>query len=232
MGNPGQLDGCMSEFIVLHESQCFPVGPEVTFDQAAFAEPLAIGMYAVERAGMPPDAAVAVLGAGPIGMSVFHALRARGTGMIFVTDYIDARLDYARRLKPAWAGKPVTADVVRAIRSVVPSMVDVVFECTGNPEAIAQSLSLLRPAGKLVIVGIPEADEVAFPIHELRRNEIDIVNIRRQAHCTEKAIGLLASKSIDMSGLVTHHFPAADTALAFDCVSGYRDGVMKAIITF
>jgi L-iditol 2-dehydrogenase len=232
LGNPGQLDGCMSELLVVHESQCFPVGPGVSFDRAAFAEPLAIGMYAVERAAPARGAAAAILGAGPIGMSVFHALRARGIGPVFVTDRVDARLGYARRLGPAWAGKPETGEVVDAIRSVAPSMADVVFECTGDPEAIAQSLSLLRPAGRLVIVGIPDVDEISLPIHELRRNEIDILNIRRQAHCTQKAIDLISSNLIDMSGLVTHHFPLAATADAFDLVSQYGDGVMKAIITF
>jgi threonine dehydrogenase-like Zn-dependent dehydrogenase len=91
---------------------------------------------------------------------------------------------------------------------------------------------LLKPGGKLMIVGIPEVDEISLPIHELRRKEITIFNIRRQVHCTQKALDLLASGTINMDSMATHHFTLGQTQDAFDLVSGYRDGVMKAMIAF
>jgi L-iditol 2-dehydrogenase len=107
---------------------------------------------------------------------------------------------------------------------------DVVFECSGDPAAIAQGVQLLKPGGTLAIIGIPEVDEISFPIHELRRKEITIVNIRRQVHCTQKAIDLLESGQVRMDSMVTHHFPLQETHRAFDMVANYRDGVMKAMI--
>ncbi|HQG46795.1 MAG TPA: hypothetical protein PLG50_14140, partial [bacterium] len=105
------------------------------------------------------------------------------------------------------------------------------FECSGTLEAIHQGIHLLKPGGRLVLIGIPDEDEVVLPIHELRRKEIDILNIRRQAYCTEKAIELLAQRQVDMEAMATHHFPLEKSADAFKLVAARADGVIKAMIT-
>jgi threonine dehydrogenase-like Zn-dependent dehydrogenase len=92
-------------------------------------------------------------------------------------------------------------------------------------------VQLLKPGGILVLVGITETDAIYFPIHELRRKEITILNIRRQVHCTQKAIDLLSRGKINMDSMATHHFTLDETQNAFDLVANYRDGVMKAMIT-
>ena len=74
-------------------------------------------------------------------------------------------------------------------------------------------------------------DEIAFPIHELRRKEITIFNIRRQVHCTQKALELIASGAVKMDAMATHSFTLDQTGAAFDLVAGYKDGVMKAMIS-
>lgn len=231
LGCPGQIEGCLGEFLVLPERCCFPIPDSMSFVQATLSEPLAIGVYAVERSGLRDGSAVGILGAGPIGMSVFHVLRTRTTGPVFVTDRIDARLAAARTLHPAWAGSPDQVDVVTEVGRIEPLMLDVVFECSGDPAASLQGVQLLKPGGSLVIVGIPEVDEVAFPIHELRRKEITILNIRRQVHCTQKALDLLAGGAVAMDAMATHSFTLDETQRAFELVSGHRDGVMKAMIT-
>jgi L-iditol 2-dehydrogenase len=231
LGSPGQLPGCLSEYVVLHEQHCFPVPESMTFEQATLSEPLAVAVYAVERAGLAAEANVAILGAGPIGLSVLHVLRTREIGNVYVTDKIPERLGSAEKLQPRWMGNPDRLDVVEEIARIEPLLLDAVFECSGNPEAILQAIHLLKPGGILLIVGITEVDEVTLPIHELRRKEITIFNIRRQANCTEKAIDLLAHGHVQMDWMATHHFPLAETGTAFDLVSGYHDGVIKAIIT-
>lgn len=231
LGCPKQLEGCLSEYVVLPEANCFLIPDTMSFVQAALSEPLAIGVYAVEQSGAPNGAAVGILGAGPIGMSVFHVLRTRAMGRIFLTDKIENRLAQAASLSPAWSGNPDRVDVVAEIARIEPLMLDVVYECSGDPAAVLQAVHLLKPGGRLIIVGIPEVDEIAFPIHELRRKEITIFNIRRQVHCTQKALDLLASGAVNMDAMATHSFTLDQTQTAFDLVSHYRDGVMKAMIT-
>jgi L-iditol 2-dehydrogenase len=230
LGAPKQLEGSLCEYVVLPEKNCFPIGESMTFEQATLAEPLAIGVYSVERSALPAKANLAILGVGPIGMCVFHVLRTRTVGNVYVTDKIEERLAFSRNLNPKWAGNPDRVDIVREISRLEPLLLDVVYGCSGDPQAIAQGVQLLKPGGTLVIVGITETDEVSFPIHELRRKEITILNIRRQLHCTQKAIDLLAQHKINMDSMVTHRFQLEETQKAFDLVANYKDGVMKAMI--
>jgi L-iditol 2-dehydrogenase len=232
MGCPKQLDGCLSEYVVLPEKSCFPINEEMTFEQATLSEPLAIGVYAVEQSKVKDKSNVAILGAGPIGMSVFHVLRTKNIGNIYITDKINERLVYANKLAPKWSGNPEKTDVVKEISNIEPLLADVVYECTGSEDAYTQAIQLLKPGGSLVIVGIPEVDEISFPIHELRRKEITIYNIRRQVHCTQKALDLLEQNMVNMDAMATHHFTLEETQKAYDLVANYQDGVMKAIISF
>jgi len=231
LGCPGQLSGTMCEYIVLPQNCCYPIKERTTFEQATLSEPLAIAVYAVERSRLPAKANVAILGAGPIGMSVFHVLLTKNVGDVYVTDRIPERLKFAQQLRPERCGNPKRTDVVKEISKIEPLLMDVVYECSGDKEAYDHAVKLLKPGGTLALVGIPEFDEVAFPIHELRRKEVSIINVRRQAHCTQKAIDLLERKKLDMDAMVTHHFPLTETRQAFELVANYRDGVMKAMIT-
>jgi L-iditol 2-dehydrogenase len=231
LGCPKQLDGCLSDYIVLNEKCCFPIKDSMTFEQATLSEPLAIGVYSVERSKLPENPGVAILGAGPIGMSVFYVLRTRNVGNVYVTEKINERLTFSKKLNPKWQGNPDTEDIVKEISKIEPLLLDVVYECSGEQEAIIQGIQLLKPGGTLVIVGIPETDEISFPIHELRRKEITILNIRRQVHCTQKAINLLDRRQVNMDSMATHHFTLEETQKAFDLVANYKDGVMKAIIS-
>jgi L-iditol 2-dehydrogenase len=231
MGCPGQLGGALCDYVVHPETSCYPIGDGTTFEQAVLSEPLAIAVYSVERTPLPAGASVGILGAGPIGMSVFHALRTRDIGEVYVTDKVPERLSFAQRLNPRWTGNPDQTDVAKEIAGLEPSGLDAVYECSGDPAAYVQGIRLLKPGGSLVVVGIPEVDDIPFPIHELRRREVTVLNIRRQAHCTQKAIELLAGRRVDMDAMASHHFPLEATPQAFDLVAHYRDGVMKAMIT-
>lgn len=232
LGCPAQLEGALSEFIVIPETSCFAIPDTMTWEQAVLTEPLAIGIYSLKQSRLPQEANAAILGAGPIGLSVFHALKTRQINHIFVTEKIEERLAYAKSLNPTWCGNPDKEDVFTEISKREPLDLDRVYECTGDPDVIDLAVKLLKPGGILTIVGIPETDAVSFPIHELRRKEITIVNIRRQVHCTQEAIDLLASKAIIMDAMGTHHFKLDAIQAAFDLVSNYRDGVIKAMIEF
>jgi len=231
LGCPDQLGGALCEYLVMPEDNCYPVNDRTPFEQATLSEPLAIAVYTVERSPLPAGANVGILGAGPIGMSVFHVLRTRNPGHVYVTDKIPERLSFAQRLNPRWCGNPERDDVVKAISDLEPLRLDVVYECSGDPAAYGQAIRLLKPGGAFVVVGIPEVDDIPFPIHEMRRREITVINIRRQAHCTQRAIDLLERRQVDMDAMASHHFPLEATRQAFDLVAHYREGVMKAMIT-
>jgi L-iditol 2-dehydrogenase len=230
LGTPGQGDGCLSEFIVMPEECCFPIGGKITIEQGVLCEPLAIGAYAVRQARLSRTADVAILGAGPIGLSCMVCAQAEGVRACYLTEKIDRRMETARKGGAAWVGNPLKEDVVAAILKQQPSGIDVAFECAGQQETIDQGIDLLKPGGKLILVGIPREDRISFAIDKIRRKEITIVNIRRQNGCTGKAIDLVASKKVKPDFMVTHRFKLDRIQDAFELVAEYKDGVVKAMI--
>ena len=232
LGCPNQADGCLTEFLVMPENSCFKIADSMTYTEAAISEPLAIGLYAVNQSIPLKDATVGILGFGPIGMSVLLSAIAKGANRIFVTDLVDERLQLARESGAIWTGNPAKADVVAEVKANEPLLLDVVFECCGKQEAIDQAIELLKPGGKLMVIGIPEFDRWSFNVDQMRHKEICIQNVRRQNHTVEETLELMEQGTIDVSKMATHRFPFARTKEAFDLVTGYHDGVMKAMIDF
>jgi L-iditol 2-dehydrogenase len=233
LGTPGQGEGCLSEFIVMPEACCFKVTDKTSLDEAALSEPLAIGVYAVKQSIPMQGAKVGILGSGCIGLSVLLPARAQGAEAIYVTDKIDNRLELAKRAGAEWGGNPDKEDVVAAVSEQEPGGLDVVFECCGEQEALDQAIEMLKPGGKLILIGIPPtAERVTFVIDKLRRKEICIQNIRRQCHCVQPALDMIDRGDFDVSVMVTHRFPFEQTQEAFDLAASYEDGVLKAMIDF
>lgn len=232
LGCPGQIDGCLSEYIVMPEECCFSIPDHMSFAEAAISEPLAIGVYAVRQSIQMEGAKVGILGFGPIGMSVLLPAKAYGADTFYVTDKIDERLKVAKKVGASWTGNPDKIDVAEAINSEEKMQLDVVFECCGQQDAIDNALDILKPGGKLMLIGIPEEDKLCFKMDLMRRKEITVVNVRRQIHSVQEALDLIADGRVDVSKMATHNYSFKDTKTAFDLVAGYEDGVMKAMINF
>ncbi len=233
LGCPGQTEGCLAELVVMPERNCFPIPDAMTFDEAALVEPLTIGLHALALSVPMPGARIGILGAGPIGLGVLLAARALGAEKVYMTDKIGARRELAARAGADWAGDPDAPDVVAEVAAREPLGLDAVFECSGAQEAMDQGVQFLKPGGKLLLVGIPGAhNRVSFDINLLRRRELCIQNVRRQNGCIPCAIAMIAGKEINVNVMVTHHLPFARTPDGFDMVADYRDGVVKAMVTF
>lgn len=232
LGCPGQAEGSLSEFIVMPESSCIPISDDISFDQAAISEPLAIGVYAVKQSIPMEGAKVGILGFGPIGMSVLLPALAMGASEVYVTDKIDARLEIASNSGAVLTANPDSEDVVEKITREVPELLDVVFECCGQQDAIDNAVDLLKPGGKLMIIGIPEFERWSFPVDKSRHKEITIQNVRRQNEALEPALDMLEKGDVSVDAMATHRFRFKDSKAAFDLVAGYKDGVMKAMVDF
>jgi L-iditol 2-dehydrogenase len=230
LGCPGQAEGCLSEYIVMPETSCFLIKNNLSLDDAALSEPLTIGVYALKLSLMKQGMDIGILGCGPIGLSVITAASVQKPGKLFATDKLDYRLDVALSSGASWIGNPDKTDIISTIKNIEPGMLDIVFECCGQQEAIDQAVTLLKPGGKLMIIGIPDVDHYHFSINELRRKEICIQNVRRQNESLQDCLNLLSSKKINASHWITHRFKLSETKKAFDLVAGYKDGVIKAMI--
>jgi L-iditol 2-dehydrogenase len=229
LGCPGQLEGCLCDFLVMPEDCCYSA-TGLTEDQAALVEPLTIGHYAVQLSGDLKGKKIAVLGSGPIGLSVLLSAQAAGASAIYVTDRLDYRLEAARRQGATWTGNPERTDIVRDIIQREPLELDAVFECCGQQTALDQAVKLCKPMGRLLIVGIPETDQTSFSVHDARRKGLTFVNVRRQNECVDPVIDLIREGRIKPDFMVTHRFSLDRAAKAFELLADYRDGIIKAMV--
>lgn len=232
LGCPGQAEGCLMEYIIMPEESCFTLSGKLNPDHGSISEPLAIGFYAVKKAGDVKGLKAGIFGFGPIGMSVLLSARAQGIDNIYVTDKIDARLAIALKEGAVFSGNPLKENIVEKIRQKEPLELDLVFECCGEQEAFDQAIEVLKPGGRLIVVGIPEFDRWSMNVEATRRKEISLQFIRRQVDCVEPVLEMMNNGLISVDNMVTHRFPFSRTKEAFDLVADYKDGVMKAMIDF
>jgi L-iditol 2-dehydrogenase len=232
LGCPGQAEGCLTEYIVMPEESCFPLHTNLTADHGSISEPLSIGVYSVKKAGNLKGLSIGILGFGPIGMSVMLAAKVEGPSSILITDKINERLSIAEEEGARPVLNPLNADVVDYVKRNIPLGLDVVFECCGQQEALDQAVEIIKPGGKIIVVGIPEFERWSLSADNTRRKEILLQYIRRQVDCVQASLDLMQSGRINIDRMITHRYPFSHTKEAFDLVAGYQDGVMKAMIDF
>lgn len=231
LGCPGQLDGCLAEFIVMPDFTCFPVTGKLNPIQAALIEPLTIGVYAVNLAEIDnKPVSVGIFGAGPIGLSILMKLLAEGINNIGMIEPLEYRRKKAKEVGAKYVIDPKNENIEGRVQKQEELLLDMVFEASGQQEAVNNAIKILKPGGKLVLVGIPPNAVYSFNMDLMRRKELMVINVRRQNHCVEEAIELVVSGKVDVEKMVTHHFSLEETPLAFDIVEGYKKGAIKAMI--
>lgn len=229
LGCPGQLEGCLQEYIVIPAENCFPVSEDI-FPLGILVEPLAIALYAAHLAGPIKDRSLAIFGCGSIGLSLIYYSSLQGPRIVVASDKLPARLEAARRFGASWVGNPDSQDLVSELAEIEPEQFDYAFDCCGQQEALNQAISILKPGGKLIIIGIPETDQIYFDPHLIRRKEIALINVRRQNNFFLRAIEFLQIHKKKLSPLLTHIFSLRETQKAFELCSRYEDDVIKAVI--
>ena len=231
LGHYGELTGGMAELVLAPERNCVPLPAKMTFVQGALAEPLSIALYAAGLAGSVRGKTAGVLGAGPIGLCLIMALKADGSGPVYATEKVEARLAAAGKAGADWTGNPDREDVVGEIQARESPGLDIVLESCGDQSALDQGIILLKPGGTLVVVGIPLETRVSFDSSKVRRKEIRVQNVRRQNRCLERAVGMIHAARIKPDFLATHLFPLDQAREAYETAAARRDGILKAIVT-
>jgi (R,R)-butanediol dehydrogenase / meso-butanediol dehydrogenase / diacetyl reductase len=147
-------DGGMAEFARLPLSNLLKIPESLPSTVGSLLEPLSVGIHALSRVSIRPQATVVVLGSGTIGLVTALACRLRKVARLFVTDILAERLDLARELglEALDARDPDLGGVIRSATSGEGA--DLVFECTGVPAAALQMTDLARSQGTIVNCGV------------------------------------------------------------------------------
>lgn len=224
------VDGSLREYLTWPAALCVQVSESTSHDEAAMVEPLAVGVYAVDLAEMAGGEQVVILGVGAIGLSVLQAARVVGAGKIVVSDPIAERRELALKLGADVAIDPAQGDSTNAMIEETSGGAEIAFECAGMPDAVWQSVEVLRPKGRVVVVGIPEEDSYRFPGSLCRRREVNIQLVRRSRDAAERSVEMVERGLVNVSSYATHCFPFCRAQEAFELAWRKADGVIRAVI--
>jgi L-iditol 2-dehydrogenase len=225
------IDGVFAEYAVMPAENCFPLPEGFTPDEGALLEPLGIAIHTVDLAHLKAGETIAVLGAGPVGLLVAAVAKAAGAGAIYMTEPIAERREFALENYADAVFNPDEEDVVAAIMDATDGRgVDVAFEAAGAEETPDQAAHIVRPGGKVVVAGIPSKDQMVMTASQIRRKGLTIKMVRRMKHTYPRAIRMVSTGMVDVAKLATHVFPLKRIEEAFELVSAYEDGVLRAMI--
>jgi L-idonate 5-dehydrogenase len=223
------VQGGFRETLVCDAAQAVPVPPAMSAAQAAFAEPFAVCLHAVNRAGPLLGKRVLVTGAGPIGALTVIAARRAGALEIVATDVADAPLAAATKVG-ADGVVNVSAKDALARYSADKGYFDVMFEASGNAQALAGGLAVVRPQGVVVQIGIAGA-EMTLPMNLVVAKEIELRGTFRFHAEFALAVALIGGGLVDVMPLLTETIPLAQAREAF-ALAADRKRAMKVQLAF
>jgi len=223
------IQGGFRDVLVCDEAQAVAVPATMSAAQAAFAEPFAVCLHAVNRAGPLFGKRVLVTGAGPIGALTVIAARRAGALEIVATDVADAPLAAAKRV-----GADVTINVSEkdalARYEADKGTFDVMFEASGNARALAGGFAVVRPGGVVVQIGIA-GGEMSLPMNVVVAKEIELRGTFRFHAEFALAVALIGSGVADVMPLLTATLPLARANDAF-ALAADRSKAMKVQLAF
>jgi L-iditol 2-dehydrogenase len=163
----------LAEYVAWPSDFVFRMPDSMSFDDGPLVEPLAVGVYSVNRARIAPGDIVMMMGAGPVGLMIMQAARAASAGQTYVADIDKWRLEQAMAMG-ATAAMSARDDVVGKVQDLSRGdYIDVTIEASGSAEATNQAVKITRRGGTIVLVGLYEKTELAhwtsYPIQAFHR---------------------------------------------------------------
>ena len=241
IGFHASLPGGWGERLIAHESQVFPVGDDLTDDEAVLVEPLAVGMHAVLQARPLGSGPVLVIGSGPIALGTVWALRAAGyDGHLVAQVKRGHEADLAIKLGASETVSPgpearsaLIGTGAAAYMPIIGSEVfagggfPLIFDCVGSQQTLDQSLRFACPRGRIVVLGCA-AEMRKLDLTLTWAREIEVKGYiaygaeewrGERVHTFDATLAALAEMRSPISEMVTHAFP----------LSGYREALSTAV---
>ena len=224
------VQGAFRQEIVVETSQAYRLADGVSDAEGAMAEPLAVALHAVNRAGPLLGKSVLVTGCGPIGAMAVIAARRAGATHIVATDVVSAPLR-----KVAKVGADETINVAEHPQALArftaeKGQFDVLFEASGNERALRSAFDVVRPRGIVVQLGLAGAD-MSLPINSIVAKEFDLRGAFRFHDEFGVAVELINKGLVDLKPLISATLPYRDAGRAF-ALAADRSQSMKVLLNF
>jgi len=214
------------------EKGVYRLPDHITFEQATFVEPVACILRGQRLAGGVKDKCVLFIGSGIAGMLHILLARYNGANLIAATDIVDFRLDMARKFGADTTinAKKYQPEQLRQLNRG--RLADLVVVTTGAPMAIHQALNSVERGGTVLFFAPTQNNaQIEIPFNQLFwRQEITLTSAYAGSPDDyKKALDLLATRNLDVSGMITHSFGLSEIGAGFRLVAEAKES-LKVII--
>ena len=209
-------NGGFAQFSVVPERYVYRVPENVSLLEAALIEPLACCVRGIDQAQISVGDVVVISGAGPIGCLLIQLARLSGAATIVSIDPSTSRHDAAHQAGADLVCVPGDAAAeLRQVRADVGA--DVVIEASGSPVAATCSFDLVRRGGTVLLFGVyPQSQHIAVSPFRINEDELRVVGSLNNPHTHARAIELIASGRVSLTGLVSHQVSIENVEIAMD----------------
>ncbi|MCS3512569.1 L-idonate 5-dehydrogenase [Pseudomonas grimontii] len=223
------IQGAFRQSLVIETHQAHVLADHVSLAEGALAEPLSVGLHAIQRAGAVFGKRVLVTGCGPIGNLLIGSLRAAGAAEIVAVDLSASALACAEKMGATRTHN--IADGIDALKryTAEKGYFEVMFEVSGSAQALRNGLDCIAPRGVLVTVGL--GGEVSLPLNLLVSREIDLRGTFRFHSEFAQAVDLLNRQVVDVRPVISHTVPFEQAVQAFELAAD-KTQAMKVVLDF
>lgn len=224
------VDGGMMDFISVPTSALLH-GGDMSFDELALVEPLAIGAHGIRRAAVRSGEFVLVIGAGPIGLGIMEFGRIAG-GQVIAMDVNDTRLNFCKdKLKVQHTINPLNDDVLQRLKEITNGdMPTVVIDATGNQKAINSAFFYMAHGARYVLVGLQKG-ELIVSHPEFHKREGTLMSSRNATQEDfDHVMMCMRNKLVDPATYITHRVQFNEVKDHFKSWLDPKNGVIKAMI--
>ena len=216
--------GAFAEYLSLPAFNTFPIPDGISDDLAAIFDPFGNAVHTALSFNMVGED-VLITGAGPIGIMAVAIAKHVGARHVVITDVNDFRLDLARKMGATRAVNVTREDTKNVMSELgMTEGFDVGLEMSGNPQAFQMMLRTMQHGGKVALLGIPPPD-TAIDWNQVIFKGLEIKGIygREMFETWYKMVALIQS-GLDITPIITHHFPVDDFEQGFATMLSGQSG--------
>ncbi|XP_031332053.1 sorbitol dehydrogenase-like isoform X3 [Photinus pyralis] len=222
-----KVDGCLSRFYTHPANDCYKLPDHVSLEEGAFLELISVGIHACKRGGVGFGSVVLIQGSGSLGLVTLLVCRAFGASKVIMTDYLQSRLDKAKELGADLIVQVHPNDIAEVVNHRIISALghhaSICIDCVGTELTMSLALKVTASGGIIVLVAVGGGPTVKIPITEAVIREIDIRGARHYINSYSIALDMVASGTIDVKPLITHHYRLEEILKALN-TSRTREG--------
>jgi len=225
-----QVDGSMAEYVLAESMFVHPKPKNLSWGEAAIAEPLSGALHAVERCNLHTGDVAVVIGCGTIGSFALQHARNKGA-RVLAADVVDSKVRLANKLGAAWAVNRSLVDLHSKVMDITGGIgADCVIEAVGSPETLAETVRLVRRGGTIMLIGWTGNATDPFDLTSVTLDELTVLGTLGFCWDFQRSLPLAEAGRVDLASIITHHFPLDDVEEAIRLLHEGGEGVGKIII--